>query len=55
MSAWSVKTRRAHCRDARVNGLKTTDMDEISAPPCSSAGYTGWRVKPMRKLRLSEK
>ena len=35
MSAWSAKTRRApyrHCKDARVNGFKTTAMHEMSMP-----------------------
>ena len=36
MSAWSVKARRAssrHCRGARVYGVETTAIPEMSTPP----------------------
>ena len=41
MSAWSVKTQRAsfgRCRNVGVDGLVTTAMREMSAPPSSYSG-----------------
>ena len=61
MSAWSAKTRRApsrHCWDARIYGLETTSMQEMSTPlpppkSCLSLRYkiVGNKVKVGNVLR----
>ena len=56
MPAWSVKTRRApsrHCRDARVNGHKTTAMHEMSTRPFRSLGLLTTASGPAGPLDLS--